>query len=111
MFKSVGRAWRKLAVLAVTAASVCGAAPTLAQQQDTTVTNPVRRIMDPLGIDIASAQFVRSNTHLTIGDPANGGLAWKYIPGAYAYEGLVEYNGTSYNPTTFPANRPHWVRG
>jgi RHS repeat-associated protein len=41
-------------------------------------TAPTGKVMDPNGVDLTSGQYNRSDTFLTIGDPANGGLAWTY---------------------------------
>lgn len=96
MFKSMGRAWRNLMVMAVLAGACGFAAQAIAQ--DATATNPERTIYDPLGIDIAAAAYVHPNTHLTVGDPGNGGLAWKYLPGSSSFEGFVEVGG-AWSPT------------
>ena len=53
------------------------------------MTKPERRILDPLGIDIADGLYVKENAYLTIGDPGSGGLSWRFIPGAEPYAGNV----------------------
>lgn len=52
-------------------------------------TAPDRKLIDPAGVDLVSGIYFRSDTFLTIGDPANGGLAWIY----QGYIGTDSYTG------------------
>lgn len=81
-----------LALAASLAASVAQAAPS-------TYTAPETKVMDPNGVDLVSGQYFRSDTFLTIGDPASGGLAWTYTghPATDSYTGEVWYTGTAPN--------------
>jgi len=74
--------------------------------------NPERRFLDAIGVSITEGIYHREITPLTIGDPANGGLAWTYHGHAYTFKGdftgTVTYDSTlnettvSFGETSFP---------
>jgi hypothetical protein len=77
MFKSVGRAWRKLAAVVGGIAGGLVLA-TGAVASATSYTLPEHFNIDKLGINIGTLLYERRDTLLSIGDPANGGLAWTF---------------------------------
>lgn len=52
---------------------------------------PDHLTLDKLGVDIGSLEFERSDTFLTIGDPADGGLAWAFVGHSASdpYDGVI----------------------
>ena len=102
MVKALGRVWRSVAIaMTVVLGVVSLPHAASAAGPDTTVTKPERRVMDALGIDLTQLAYVKENTHLSVGDPAHGGLSWRYIPGASSYAGnVVEFLSGSNKLTT-----------
>ena len=87
-----------ICILGLIAALGFASATSVKAQAEDTYRTPERKFIDPLGISSLEADYVRNDTLLSIGDPAQGGLAWTYhghdpsLSGAYS--GYIDVNYT-----------------